>query len=62
MKHAGPETLRQLEPLLQRLRALPALTERTPGAFYLRSTGFLHFHEDPVRSWGSSKPRKRLPR
>jgi hypothetical protein len=31
MKHASAETLRQLEPLLERLRALPALSERMPG-------------------------------
>ena len=23
------------------------LVERTPGSFYLRSRGFVHFHEDP---------------
>ena len=23
------------------------LVERTPGAFYLKSKAFLHFHEDP---------------
>jgi len=48
MKHAGAETLRQLEPLLQRLRALPALTERKPGIFYRGASAFLHFHEDPA--------------
>lgn len=48
MKHASTETLQQLEPLLQRLRALPALTERKPGIFYRGSSAFLHFHEDPA--------------
>ena len=47
MKHAGPGTLRILAPLLARLRALPGLTERTPGCFYRGSRAFLHFHEDP---------------
>lgn len=47
MKHASPETLRLLQPLLEALRQLDTLVERTPGAFYLKSRAFLHFHEDP---------------
>lgn len=47
MKRASPETLRLLQPLLDELRKLDRLVERTPGAFYLKSKGFLHFHEDP---------------
>jgi len=48
MKHAGTETLMLLDPLLVRLREIPGLVERTPGAFYFRSKAFLHFHEDPA--------------
>ena len=48
MKHAGPAALDALEPLLARLRTLPALKEKTRGAFYLKSRAFLHFHEDPA--------------
>ena len=48
MKHAGPDCLAQLGPLLDRVRALGRLTERKPGSFYLRSSAFLHFHEDPA--------------
>ena len=48
MKHAGPQTLQSLAPLLVRLRALPGLVERTPGCFYKGSKAFLHFHEDPA--------------
>jgi hypothetical protein len=48
MKHAGPQTLAQLEPLLVKLRAVAGLVERKPGTFYLRSSAFLHFHEDPA--------------
>jgi hypothetical protein len=48
MKHASPETLQHLAPLLERLRSVPGLVERTPGTFYLRSMAFLHFHEDPA--------------
>jgi hypothetical protein len=33
--------------MLERLRAMPELRERTRGVFYRRSRAFLHFHEDP---------------
>lgn len=45
MKHAGAATLLRLAPLLQALRELPGLIERTPGSFYRRSRACLHFHE-----------------
>lgn len=48
MKHAGPEALDALEPILAELRKLPALKERSRGAFYRGSNAFLHFHEDPA--------------
>jgi len=48
MKHASLATLRQLDPLLTRIRGLSGLVERKPGTFYRRSSAFLHFHEDPT--------------
>jgi hypothetical protein len=48
MKHAGPEALDQLEPVLAKLRKLDGLRERKRGAFYRGSSAFLHFHEDPA--------------
>lgn len=48
MKHAGPDALDRLDPLIARLRALPGLRERGRGVFYRRSRAFLHFHEDPT--------------
>ena len=48
MRHAGPDTLSHLGPLLAQLRTLPALKEKTPGTFYRGSRAFLHFHEDPA--------------
>jgi hypothetical protein len=48
MKHAGSEALARLAPLLEELRARPALREKSPGVFYLRSRAFLHFDEDPA--------------
>ncbi len=47
MKHAGSAALDQLDPLIERLRALPGLKEKSRGVFYLKSRAFLHFHEDP---------------
>ena len=55
MKHAGPDTLAAIAPLLQRLRAQPGLVERTPGCFYRKSTAFLHFHDDPTGLWADVK-------
>ena len=46
MRHARPDDLVAIAPLLERLRAFDELVERTPGSFYRRSTGFLHFHVD----------------
>ena len=48
MKHAGPDALAQIEPLLDDLRRMPALVEKSPGTFYVSSKAFLHFHEDPA--------------
>ena len=47
MRHARPAALDELEPFLERLRAVPELTEKSRGVFYWRSKAFLHFHEDP---------------
>ena len=48
MRHARDQDLDRLEDLLVKLRALPALKEKKRGVFYLKSKGFLHFHEDPA--------------
>jgi len=48
VKHAGPDTLVRIAPLLDELRARPALRERRPGIFELKSRAFLHFHDDPA--------------
>ena len=48
MKHASHASVARLAPLLEELRAISSLVERTPGSFYRRSTAFLHFHEDPT--------------
>jgi len=46
VKHAGEDTLGQLEPLLAAMRAHPSLVEKKRGIFYRKSKAFLHFHED----------------
>jgi hypothetical protein len=48
MKHAGAPALDALEPVLAQIRALEGLKEKSRGAFYSKSKGFLHFHEDPA--------------
>ncbi len=48
MKHAGPDALDGLEPLLDEIRVIPGLVERSRGVFYKKSKAFLHFHEDPA--------------
>ena len=48
VRHARADALDELEPLIERLRALPSLVERSRGVFYRRSRAFLHFHEDPT--------------
>ena len=47
MRHAGPDTLARIAPLLEDLRARPELREPRPGVFTLKSRAFLHFHDDP---------------
>lgn len=46
MKHATPDSIITIEPLLERIRVMPGLVERKPGIYYRKSKAFLHFHED----------------
>ena len=55
MKHAGPDTLTALEPLLRQLREYSSLVERTPGSFYRNSKAYLHFHEDTSGTYADVK-------
>ena len=40
-------TFKDLTPLLDVLRAHPALREARPAAFHLNGRNFVHFHEEP---------------
>ena len=44
MPRARRADLSDLGDALARIRALPGLTERAPGVFYLRRAPFMHFH------------------
>jgi hypothetical protein len=48
MKHASPSTLDRASDLLEQIRQLPGLREKSPGIFYAQAGAFLHFHEDPA--------------
>ena len=48
MRHARAEALDELADILDGLRAMPALKEKSRGTFYRSSRAFLHFHEDPT--------------
>jgi hypothetical protein len=46
MRHARPEDLNRIEPLLAALRELAGMTEKKRGVFTIKSKSLLHFHED----------------
>jgi hypothetical protein len=48
VKHAGTDALEALESVLEQLRAIDGLKEKSRGTFYHKSKAFLHFHEDPA--------------
>ncbi len=46
MRHPRPEDLDRIESVLEQLRTIDGLTEKSRGVFYRRSRAFLHFHAD----------------
>jgi hypothetical protein len=46
VRHAKPDDLDAIEPLLEQLRAVRGIQEKSPGVFYRGSKAFLHFHVD----------------
>lgn len=49
------EKLKDIEPALNEIRKLKNLKEPKPGIFYLKSQGFLHFHEKAEKIWADVK-------
>lgn len=45
MRHITPERLSDVALLVEEVRKVDGLTEKKPGTFYKKSSGFLHFHE-----------------
>jgi hypothetical protein len=56
VRHARPEDLTPLAPVIERLRAVVGLTEKKPGTFYRGSRAFLHFHVDPAGLFADVRP------
>jgi hypothetical protein len=46
MGRATPASLALLPELMDGLRAIPMLTEKSPGIFYVKRLPMLHFHHD----------------
>ncbi|CAN5412634.1 hypothetical protein BH10BDE1_BH10BDE1_27550 [soil metagenome] len=49
MAHATAEDLKDLEPLLTKIRTLGTLKEKSRGCFYLKAKAVLHFHVKAAR-------------
>ena len=48
MRHATSTDLERIDELLESLRSLNGLVEKSPGVFYRRARAFVHFHADPA--------------
>lgn len=57
MKHATQAAFDLLEDVLDQLRGLPGLKEKSRGTFYVKAGAFLHFHEDPAGLFADLKER-----
>ena len=55
MGHTKPEMITDLARELEAIRGLDRITERSPGSFYYKSAGFLHFHDKDGRRWADVK-------
>jgi hypothetical protein len=55
VRHARADELAGCSGLLDELRTLPGVRERTAGSFYRRGSGFLHFHVDGDRLFADVK-------
>ena len=55
MGHARPEDLLDVADVLDAIRALPGVSERSPGIFYIGRAPFLHFHTRGGERWADAK-------
>ena len=55
MEHADPETLAELEDLLNALRSHTEVKEHRPGYFYCKGKSLTHFHVDPSGLYADAK-------
>ncbi len=46
MRHAKINELKELEELLNKVKAIEGIKERTQNHFYYKGLGILHFHSD----------------
>jgi hypothetical protein len=51
MAHAKAEDMKDLTSLLQEIRSIKELKEKSPGCFYFKSKGILHFHTKDGRRY-----------
>src|SRR5207253_50467 len=51
MGHARREELLDIADVLDKVRSLPGVSERSPGIFYIGRTSFLHFHTKAGDRW-----------
>lgn len=55
MGHARKEERLDIADVLDAIRSLPAVAERSPGVFYIGRTPFLHFHTKAGDRWADAK-------
>ncbi len=52
------DLITNLEPAFSEIKKLDKIKETKPGIFYLKSDGFLHFHEKDGKIWADIKEGK----
>jgi hypothetical protein len=55
MGRATPGSLALLSELMEGLRGIPMLTEKSPGIFYVKRLPMLHFHRDGEETYAHLK-------
>jgi hypothetical protein len=55
MAHIQPEVIADLSNVLDEIRNIPGMKEKSFAVFYLKSKPFLHFHEKDGSRWADVK-------